>query len=197
MPNTFIDNREAWLRMSEIDYLGQFVKVWLAFNAWYRSAYSETQDRKIINELKWNSSPIGNMLRPLIETQSEDAEQFRSDVGLLHHRLEHYEINTGKDETKQRITFRKVYLRDRSPRIEQVRSYGFDFRVERRQNLTVESSVLNKSGAAVLSYAQTKHDLLDLCAQQGFTSRRRGQSRIRNFPQAFGRLPDCGGASKC
>jgi hypothetical protein len=84
MPNTFIDNREAWLRMSEIDYLGQFVKVWLAFNAWYRSAYSETQDRKIINELKRNSSPVGNALRPLIETQSEDAEQFRSDIGFLH-----------------------------------------------------------------------------------------------------------------
>jgi len=47
MANTFIDNREAWLRMSGIDYLGQFIKTWLAFNAWYRGAYTETQDRKI------------------------------------------------------------------------------------------------------------------------------------------------------
>lgn len=51
MPNIFIENREAWLRMSDIDYVGQFVKAWLAFNAWYRSAYSETQDRKIINRI--------------------------------------------------------------------------------------------------------------------------------------------------
>lgn len=52
MANTFIDNRDAWLRMSDIDYLGQFVKSWLAFNAWYRSAYTETRDREIIEEIK-------------------------------------------------------------------------------------------------------------------------------------------------
>ncbi|MEF8736836.1 MAG: hypothetical protein V5B35_09660 [Candidatus Accumulibacter necessarius] len=182
MPNTFIDNREAWLRMSEIDYLGQFVKVWLAFNAWYRSAYSETQDRKIINELKRNSSPVGNALRPLIETQSEDAEQFRSDIGFLHHRLEHYEINTGKDEAKQRITFRRVYLKDRPPCIEQVTSYGFTFKVERKQNGAIESSVVNKSRSSIFLYPQTKHDLLDLTAQQGFSVLRPNQQNcLRNL----------------
>ena len=49
MPNTFIENREAWHRLSDIDYVGQFVKAWSAFNAWYRSPHSESQDRKIIN----------------------------------------------------------------------------------------------------------------------------------------------------
>lgn len=88
MANTFIENREAWLRMSEIDYLGQFVKVWLAFNAWYRSAYAESSDRAIVNELKWGSSPIGNALRLLLEDQSEEASQFRGDIGMLHDRLE-------------------------------------------------------------------------------------------------------------
>jgi len=51
MPNMFIENRDAWLRMSDIDSLGQFVKSWLAFNAWYRSAYNEAQDSKIIHEI--------------------------------------------------------------------------------------------------------------------------------------------------
>jgi len=170
MPNSFIDNREAWLRMSEIDYLGQFVKVWLAFNAWYRSAYSETQDRKIINELKWNSSPVGNALRPLIETQSEDAEQFRSDIGFLHHRLEHYEINTGKDENKQRITFRRIFLKDRQPSVEEGASHGYTFRVERKSHGAIESTVQNKSGSNVLSVAQAKHDLPDLCGKPCFAA---------------------------
>ena len=175
MPNTFIDNREAWLRLSEIDYLGQFVKVWLAFNAWYRNAYSENQDRKIINELKWNASPIGNALRPLLETQSEDAEQFRSDIGFLHHRLEHYEIQTGKEEAKQRITFRKVYLCDRQPRVETASSYGYAFKVERKPNGPVESAVLNKSASPIFQYPQSKYDLEDLVAQQGFIALRVNQ----------------------
>jgi hypothetical protein len=64
MPNTFIDNRDRWLLLSEVDYLGQFVKAWLAFNAWYRSAYNEHRDRMIINEFKWQPNPIMNRMRP-------------------------------------------------------------------------------------------------------------------------------------
>ena len=175
MANTFIENREAWLRLSDIDYLGQFVKVWLAFNAWYRSAYSESQDRKIINELKWNSNPIGHALRPFIETQSEDAEQFRSDIGYLHHRLEHYEIQTGKDDAKQRITFRKVFLKDRLPRVEFDNSYGFSFKVERKHAGGMESTVINKSGNPIFQHAQVKYDLAELAAQQGFVALRSNQ----------------------
>lgn len=144
MPNTFIENREAWLRMSEIDCLGHFVKVWLAFNAWYRSAYAENQDRKIINELKWKSNPVGSALKPLIEAQSEDAEQFRSDIGLLHHRLERYEINTGKGDEKNRITFQKIFLKDRDSCVKQDDSYGYCFKVERKVDGSVESLVVNK-----------------------------------------------------
>lgn len=154
--------------MSEIDYLGQFVKVWLAFNAWYRSAYSETQDRKIINELKWNSSPVGSALRPLIGRQSEDAEQFRSDIGLLHHRLEHYEIYTGKDDAKQRITFRRVFLRDRVPKMEQESSWGFTISVERKNNGTVESIVRNRRNVTIFQCQQAKYDVNELLALPAF-----------------------------
>lgn len=168
MPNTFIDNREAWLRLSEIDYLGQFVKVWLAFNAWYRSAYSEKQDRKIINELKWNSNPIGNALRPLLENASEKAEQLRSDIGLLHHRLEHYEIITAKGQALERVTFRNVYLRDRPASVETYSSYGSTFRVERKTNGAVECEVLNKQGTAVFLVQQQKYDLSEIESHADF-----------------------------
>jgi hypothetical protein len=113
MPNTFIDNRERWLLLSEVDYLGQFVKAWLAFNAWYRSAYTETQDRKIINEFKCQPNPVLSKLRPLLNNgSSEEAEQFRSEIGLLHHRLQNYEIHNGKGDQKDRITLENVYLCD-------------------------------------------------------------------------------------
>jgi hypothetical protein len=114
MPNTFIENREAWLRMSEIDYVGQFVKAWLAFIAWYRSAYSETQDRKIIKEFKWQGNSVLNTLRPNLEAQGDEAVQFRAEIGLLHQRLENSELLSGKS-TKKRITLRNVYLRDNPP----------------------------------------------------------------------------------
>jgi hypothetical protein len=106
------DHRDRWLQMSEVDYLGQFVKTWLAFNAWYRSAYAQTTDLDIIKEIKWtNPSPIGSKFRPLLKQQSEEAEQFRTEIGLLYHRLKRYELHTGKGGDKTRISLSQIFIR--------------------------------------------------------------------------------------
>lgn len=170
MPNTFIDNRDAWLRTSDIDYLGQFVKVWLAFNAWYRSAYTETQDRKIINEMKWQGNSILNCLRPMLEASSDEAEQFRAEIGLLHQRLENYEIHTGKADEKKRISLCSVYLNDNPPNTELTNYYGYEFRVERLANRQVKTEVKHiKNGVVMFSHNQTRFDPADLETQADFS----------------------------
>jgi hypothetical protein len=125
MPNTFIENREAWLRMTETDYIGHVIKAWLAFNAWYRSASSEHQDRKIIDDLKWQPNSILNRLRPLLTVSSEEAEQFRAEIGLVHHRLQAYEIHSGKGEHKERISFTQVFLKQNPPGVKTDKSHGY------------------------------------------------------------------------
>jgi len=168
MPNTFIENREAWLRMSDIDYVGQFVKAWLAFNAWYRSAYSETQDRKIINEFKWQSNSILNPLRPKLEAQSDEAVQFRAEIGLLHQRLENFELFSGKGTTK-RITLRKVFLRENPAVIKDDDRYGFLFHVELLASKQVTVSVTRKrGGAGLVNMPAAAHDPSALQAAPGF-----------------------------
>lgn len=162
MANTFIDNRDAWLRMSDIDYLGQFVKTWLAFNAWYRSAYAETQDRKILNEIKWQSNPVLSKLRPMLETESEEGEQLRSEIGLLHHRLEGYEIHSGKGSEKARITMRSVFLRENPPITKNEKCYGYSFRIERAANRHILVEVKGKMGSVVLQHTQSGFDLAAL-----------------------------------
>src|ERR1039458_3582788 len=164
MPNTFVDHRDAWLRMSDIDYLGQFVKSWFAFNAWYRSAYSETQDRKIINEMKWQANPVLSKLRPMLEAASEEAEQFRAEIGMLHNRLEGYEIHSGKSSDKARITLRSVFLRDNPPVTKTGRSRGYSFQVQRLANRQMTVEVKKRSGAVVLQHSQTNFDLIGLQA---------------------------------
>ena len=164
MANTFIDNRDAWLRMSDIDYLGQFVKSWLAFNAWYRSAYTETQDRKIIDEIKWQGNPVLSRLRPMLETNSDEAEQLRSEIGLLHHRLEGYEIHTGKGLEKSRITLRSVFLKENAPGAKTGKSYGYSFQVQRAANRQMTVDVKGKTGTIVLQHTQLSYDLAGLQA---------------------------------
>lgn len=150
--------------MSDIDYLGQFVKTWLAFNAWYRSAYTETEDRKIINEIKWQGNPVLSKLRPMLETTSEEAEQFRAEVALLHNRLDGYEIHTGKGDAKTRVTLRSVFLRENPPTSRTEKSYGYSFKVQRAANRQMSLEVKGKSGTVVLQHTQTTFNLADVQA---------------------------------
>jgi hypothetical protein len=171
MPNTFIDNRDAWLRMSDIDYVGQFVKAWLAFNAWYRNAYTEGQDRKIINEVKWQSNPVLNTLRPKLDSGSDDAIQFRAELALLHQRLDNYELTGGKGAAKSRIYFRRVFLRENAPTVEKEDRYGIAFEAERVAGRHVRVAVTKKtSGTPLLTLAACSHDLEVLRSLPAFAS---------------------------
>ncbi len=168
MPNTFIDNRDRWLQMSEVDYLGQFVKTWLAFNAWYRSAYAETKDRSIIEEIKWNPNPIANRFRPLLTQDSEQAQQFRAAIGLLHHRLENYELHHGKGDEKSRIVFSQIIIRTELPIAEQFEYWHYKCRFERAQNRAVTVVVTDRNGADRVNLEQQRFDLAGLEADGGF-----------------------------
>ncbi len=170
MPNTFIDNRDRWMSLSEIDYLGQFVKVWLAFNAWYRSAYTATSDRAIINEFKWQPNPVLNKLRPLLTNTTEEAEQFRAEIGLLHHRLENYEVHHGKGAEKQRITLTNVYLKDNPPSQKTGSSWGFNFTVDRQPNQSIRTEVRNRTNSVIFQHQQARFNLTDLENQPTFQS---------------------------
>lgn len=112
MPNLYIENRDRWEQLSAVDFLGAFANAWLAFNAWYRNAYGEHQDRKIINAFKDEPNVVRNRFVPLLTAEGEEAEQLRGAIGLLHHRLENYHLHTGKGTTRERISFSNVYLRD-------------------------------------------------------------------------------------
>ena len=169
MPNTFIENRDAWIRMADIDYVGQFVKAWLAFNAWYPSAYTESRDRKIINEIKWQPNPVLSKLRPMLEVDSEEAEQFRSEIGLLHNRLDGYELHGGIGDHKKRITLCDVFLRENPPIVVAHTLRGYKFQIERQANKHVRVNVEHdKKARVVLQHSQSAFDLANLEAQPAF-----------------------------
>jgi hypothetical protein len=168
MPNTFTDNRDRWLQMSEVDYLGQFVKAWLAFNAWYRSAYNETRDREIIDEIKWNPNPIAARFRPLLSQMSEEAKQFRTEIGLLYHRLEDYELHYGKGAEKSRIRLSKIVIRTEPPTTENFTYWNYHCNVERNRSGAVNVVVTDSNGTDRINLQQLKFDLSGLEADSGF-----------------------------
>ena len=166
MPNTYIENRERWQDLADIDYLGQFVKAWLAFNAWYRGAYGETRDRAIIDEIKGAPNNLRSRIIPLLESDTEEAEQLRGFIGALHHRLENFHLEAGKGAEKHRITFTSVYLRENSEGEDAITSRGINYRITRggsgvpQKQITAE--VINKAGQNLFSTCQAKYDFAEI-----------------------------------
>ena len=55
MPSS-TNNTAKWKSLSEIDYYSLFIKIWFAFNSWYKGHYPQcTNDRECIKELKNNA----------------------------------------------------------------------------------------------------------------------------------------------
>jgi len=164
--------------MSEVDYVGQFVKTWLAFNAWYRSAYAAETDRAVIEEIKWNANPVSGHLRPLLEVESEEAEQFRADIAMLHHRLEIHEIAAGKGVEKQRITLTRIYLRDSPPLTKNGNRSGYAFLAARQPNNQIRIEVTRNNNVR-FSHQQQTYNLSELEALPTF------QQNLTNNLRAF------------
>jgi hypothetical protein len=169
MPNIYIENRDRWLELSSVDYLGAFANAWLAFNAWYRNAYNEKTDRKILNEFKWQPNDVRNKLIPVItNTQTEESEQLRHHIGLLHHRLENYHLHTGKGTNKERITLTNVYLRDNATAGAPITKSTITYNVVRGGANQFTSTVTRQNGTTLFSLVQPAYDLSGLEAHQDY-----------------------------
>jgi hypothetical protein len=107
-------------------------------------------------------------LRPMLEVKSDEAEQFRAEIGLLHERLENYELHTGKGSGKSRISFREVFLKEISPAPKIRTHYGYELRVERSGNQIKIEIKRIKSSAVLFLYTQSAFDLSNLESQSGF-----------------------------
>lgn len=174
MPNLYIENRDRWERLSEVDFLGAFANGWLAFNAWYRNAYDESQDRKIINLFKDDSNIVRSRIVPLLTSPSEEGEQLRSNIGLLHHRLENFHLHNGKGPTTQRITLTNIYIRDRVSTSQNASMNGMAYSVvpggQGNPPKQVLSTVVNRRGIEAFRYTQPQYNEADLLNNTDFNN---------------------------
>ena len=87
------DFKKAWIERANIDYFSEFMTLWLGFNSWYRSHYSEIdkRDRAFIDKLKTDFSgrnQIYTCFSNLIaEERIKENLKFKSDLESLHYSL--------------------------------------------------------------------------------------------------------------
>ena len=106
-----------------MDWLGQYVKAWIAFNAWYRNCFNLKKDWKIIDAIKNDEGDICSKIENFLLGNGSDQETFRSAVADLHRSLsdtvikskdrkisfeaiEDYGYADSVDEIKNKVSYR-------------------------------------------------------------------------------------------
>ncbi|MFM2198532.1 MAG: hypothetical protein RLZZ505_1964 [Verrucomicrobiota bacterium] len=112
---TLRDNLPRWREAAQIDWFSHFIKAWIPFNAWMTETYGDESDRKMLDGIKAGSNVVFNRITPMItvkprsardteagwQNETEDAEEFRRWLAMLHRRLEECVV----DGRKGRISF--------------------------------------------------------------------------------------------
>jgi hypothetical protein len=185
MPSLYTENSEKWKSLASIDYFTQFIKAWIAFNAWYKNYYPELDtDRKAINEIKSHHNNFRNKLLSLLNDRGNDGIAFKSRISELHLELERKHIFN----KSERITFEKISIQPNP-----TKNYSFS-----RQSLTykvaigipgkpakeIQIDIICRKGNTKFSYVQSNgFDINDLTFHQDFI--RLPASQQRNLKACY------------
>jgi len=93
------ENIRRWIEQSDIDYISQYIKAWIPFNAWYNAEYAAlNSDRQKINTIKNNANSIRNKINTLLERDGQESQEFKSYLAALHSELQdiHIQASDGR-----------------------------------------------------------------------------------------------------
>jgi len=91
--NNYTENAERWRVLADIDYITQFVKAWIAFNAWY------------------DNNKFKDKLESLLRGDDNDSKLIKNEISNLHHQLSRHQVRN-KD---QPISFENIII-ERNPK---------------------------------------------------------------------------------
>ena len=101
---SYTGNEQQWRRLIEVDWIGQYAKAWVAFNAWYRNNFTLDRDRDVIEAIKNDKGNICSKIENFLSGGGSVAKSFQSDMADLHRALSDTVIKSNK----KRISFEEI-----------------------------------------------------------------------------------------
>ena len=99
------ENVQEWIKLIEVDWLGQYARTWMAFNAWYRSQFgTEKNDGKIIEKIKNDKQEICSEIENFLSGSGTLHKSFQSDIAELHNSL----VHTNIESKSKKISFESI-----------------------------------------------------------------------------------------
>lgn len=96
-----------------VDYYSAFLKAWIAFNSWYRSQYTDRQDRKVIDKIKTTNNQFKDYIETLLDKSATStvALSFRKNLDRLQEALINASIVTQeRGGYRQQISFSEIAI---------------------------------------------------------------------------------------
>lgn len=163
-----------WMSRAEIDYIGPFVKAWGAFNAWYRHASGQGQERAMLDFAISNAnSTLRRRLLPLLTNANDTAEANRLKQAICDLQLKldaiHFEVTPrGR---RERVSLREVCIRPKQLQREEHARNGHRYTVSRIQGGHIQITVTsNRTGQLKFQHVQALYDANDVYQQPAFVT---------------------------
>ena len=162
---------QDWMNRAEIDYIGPFVKAWAAFNAWFRHASGESQERRMLDWMKDQPNAVRRGVLPLLRPDNDttDALTFHQAVAELQQRLDAIHLEIVRKGVRERVSMRTVCIRPNhaNPRPEQHRRY--EYSMTRIRGVGVQVKVAStQNGTVRFDVTQEQYDPPALYAHPDF-----------------------------
>ena len=175
-----------WMSRADVDYIGPFVKAWAAFNAWYRQASGETQERLMLEFVKTQPNPLRRNILPLLANDIELAEAVRLKQGIydLQQSLDAIHLEITRRGVNERISLRSVCIRPRQLQREPMTKNRFKYAALKQQGGTIDITVTSvRDGGVRFRHRQLLYDPEEVYSKREFNSNLSNaqQNSLREF----------------
>lgn len=104
---------------------------------------------------------------PLLTGITVEAEQLRGNIGLLHNRLENYQLHAGKGDIRERITFTNIFLCNNIVVRQSMQYFGMTYEIVPSSSKLL-CRITRRNGTQAFLLNQDKYDLAELEANGDF-----------------------------
>ena len=174
-----------WMSRAEIDYTGPFLKAWAAFNAWYRHASEQAQERAMLEYVKNQPNPVRRGILPLLDNDNQTAEALalRQAIYDLQQNLDTIHLEVTRKGVNERISLREVCIRTKHLQLERLERSGQEFKAEKIQGGAIEITVTSLQTQQVrFQHTQEEYNPNDIYSLQEFANLSNAQrTRLRQF----------------
>ncbi|MGE4545710.1 MAG: hypothetical protein AB7D06_16580 [Pedobacter sp.] len=162
-----------WMNRAEIDYIGPFVKAWAAFNAWYRDASRQVQERAMLDFVKTQPNPVRRGILALLRNDNDtaDALSLKQAICDLQLKLDAIHFEVTRKGVNEQISLRTVCIQPRNLNNDNRTRHNYEYRAARVQGGSIQITVTALAPNQVrFQHTQAQYDPNEVYALPDFTA---------------------------